>query len=163
MCMLSCFSCVRLFATLWTVAYDTLLSMGILQAGILKWVAISFSRGASQSRIKPASLLSPAWAGRFSTDEPLGKPLVCVASTHFPWFFFSLNFLLCVLAWRIPETEEPGVLPSMGSQSRTRLKRLSSSSSSSRADLQCCDSFSWTGNGLSHTYTCIHSPPNELS
>ena len=34
-----------------------------------------------------------------------------------------------VLAWRIPGTEEPGGLPSMGSQSRTRLKRLSSSSS----------------------------------
>ena len=34
-----------------------------------------------------------------------------------------------VLAWRIPGMEEPGGLPSMGSQSRTRLKRLSSSSS----------------------------------
>ena len=33
-----------------------------------------------------------------------------------------------VLAWRIPGTEEPGGLPSMGSQSWTRLKRLSSSS-----------------------------------
>ena len=31
-----------------------------------------------------------------------------------------------VLAWRIPGTEEPGGLPSMGSQSWTRLKRLSS-------------------------------------
>ena len=33
------------------------------------------------------------------------------------------------LAWRLPWTEEPGGLQSMGSQSRTRLKRLSSSSS----------------------------------
>ena len=33
-----------------------------------------------------------------------------------------------VLAWRIPRTGEPGGLPSKGSQSRTRLKRLSSSS-----------------------------------
>ena len=33
-----------------------------------------------------------------------------------------------VLAWRIPGTAEPGGLPSVGSQSRTRLKRLSSSS-----------------------------------
>ena len=33
-----------------------------------------------------------------------------------------------VLAWRIPGTGKPGGLPSMGSQSRTRLKRLSSSS-----------------------------------
>ena len=30
-----------------------------------------------------------------------------------------------VLAWRIPGTEEPGELPSMGSQSRTRLKWFS--------------------------------------
>ena len=33
-----------------------------------------------------------------------------------------------VLAWRIPGTGEPGGLPSMGSHSRTQLKRLSSSS-----------------------------------
>ena len=33
------------------------------------------------------------------------------------------------LAWRIPGTEEPSGLLSMGSPSRTRLKRLSSSSS----------------------------------
>ena len=30
-----------------------------------------------------------------------------------------------VLAWRIPGTGEPGELPSLGSQSRTQLKRLS--------------------------------------
>ena len=35
-----------------------------------------------------------------------------------------------VLAWRIPGTGEPGGLPSLGLQSQTRLKRLSSSSSS---------------------------------
>ena len=35
-----------------------------------------------------------------------------------------------VLAWRIPGTGEPGGLPSLGSRSWTRLKRLSSSSSS---------------------------------
>ena len=35
-----------------------------------------------------------------------------------------------ILLWRIPGTEEPGELPCMGSHSRTRLKQLSSSSSS---------------------------------
>ena len=30
-----------------------------------------------------------------------------------------------VLAWRIPETEEPGGLPSMGLHSQTQLKRFS--------------------------------------
>ena len=43
-----------------------------------------------------------------------------------------------VLAWRIPGTEEPGRLLSMGSQSWTRLKRLSSSSWSSTTNTRPC-------------------------
>ena len=38
------------------------------------------------------------------------------------------------LAWRIPGTGEPGGLPLMGSQSRTRLTRVSSSSSRWRCE-----------------------------
>ena len=45
---------------------------GILQARILEWVAISFSRGSSRPRDR-------TWvsyiAGGFFTTEPLGKPL----------------------------------------------------------------------------------------
>ena len=43
---------VRLFATLWTwtVAHQAPLSMGILQARILEWLAISPSRGSFQPR-----------------------------------------------------------------------------------------------------------------
>ena len=48
-CVLSCFSHVPLLATLWTVTHQHL-SMGILQAKILDWVAISSSRGSSQPR-----------------------------------------------------------------------------------------------------------------
>ena len=40
-------SCVWLFAIPWTVARKSL-SMGFLQARILEWVAISFSRGSSR-------------------------------------------------------------------------------------------------------------------
>ena len=40
-----------------------------------------------------------------------------------------------VLAWRIPGTGESGGLPSMGSQSQTQLKRLSSSSSKENGQL----------------------------
>ena len=36
--------------TLWTVAYQASLSMGILQARILEWVAMLSSRGSSQPR-----------------------------------------------------------------------------------------------------------------
>ena len=38
--MLSLFTHVQLFATLWTVAHEALLSMGILQARILEKVAV---------------------------------------------------------------------------------------------------------------------------
>ena len=41
--MLSCFSRVQLFATQCTVAHQAAVH-GILQARILEWVAISFSR-----------------------------------------------------------------------------------------------------------------------
>ena len=38
---------------------------GILQAGILEWVAMSSSRGYSSLRIEPTSLVSPGLADRF--------------------------------------------------------------------------------------------------
>ena len=45
--LLSHFSRVRLSATPWTIARQTRLSMGILQARILEWVAMPSSRGSS--------------------------------------------------------------------------------------------------------------------
>ena len=45
-----------------------------LQARILEWVAISYSRGSSQPR-EPATLASPALEGRFFTTVPLEKPI----------------------------------------------------------------------------------------
>ena len=49
-CVLSCFSHVKLGATLWIVACQAPLSLRILQARIPAWVAISSSRGSSQPR-----------------------------------------------------------------------------------------------------------------
>ena len=43
-------SCVWLFATPWTVALQAPVSMGILQARILEWVAMPSSRRSSQPR-----------------------------------------------------------------------------------------------------------------
>ena len=37
----------QIFATLWIVTRQSLLSMGFFQARILEWVAISFYRGSS--------------------------------------------------------------------------------------------------------------------
>ena len=49
-CMLNHFSHVQLFAALWTGARQVLLSMGILQARTLEWVAKPSSRGSSPVR-----------------------------------------------------------------------------------------------------------------
>ena len=47
---------------------------GILQARILEWVAISYSRDSSGPVIEPSSLVSPAVAGKFFTTASPGKP-----------------------------------------------------------------------------------------
>ena len=58
---------VWLFVTPWTVAHKAPLFMGLFQARILKWVAISSSRKSSWPRDQ--TCLS-TFAGRFSTAEP---------------------------------------------------------------------------------------------
>ena len=45
MYVLCCFSQVQLFAALWTVAHQAPLSIGILQARILEWVVMPYSKG----------------------------------------------------------------------------------------------------------------------
>ena len=71
-CMLSCFSNVRLFATLRTVARQAPLFMGILQARILEWVAMPSSRGSSRPRDRTC-LVSPALEVGSLALEPPGK------------------------------------------------------------------------------------------
>ena len=50
LCCVESFSHISLFVTPWTVAHQTLLSMGILQARTLEWVAMPSSRESSQPR-----------------------------------------------------------------------------------------------------------------
>ena len=73
--MLSHFSRVRLFATLWTVARRAPLSMGILQARILEWVALLSPGDLPNPGIEPASLMSSALAGRFFTTSATWEAL----------------------------------------------------------------------------------------
>ena len=54
---------------------------GIFQARILEWVAICYSRGSFQSRIKPTSL---ALAGRFFTTVPPGKSIPPLLDCRLP-------------------------------------------------------------------------------
>ena len=72
-CMLSHFSRVWLFATLWTVPCQAPLSMRFSRHKILEWVAIPFSRVSSWP--KDRTCIS-CIAGGFFTAEPLGKHTV---------------------------------------------------------------------------------------
>ena len=66
---------------------------GILQARILEWVAISFSRGSHQPGIEPVSLVLQVFsctAGRFFTIEPPGKPNFPIPS--YPLYGASIIF-----------------------------------------------------------------------
>ena len=75
-------------------------------------------------------------AGKFLSEHLLVRDH-CTGSLVLRTFFSTLTLEkevathASVRAWRIPGMGEPGGLLSMGLQSRTRLKRLSSSSSSS--------------------------------
>ena len=66
---------------------------GILQARILQWVAILFSRGSSQ-HMKPASLISLALAGGFFTTSATWEALF----SHYKIFNTKLG--LKFLEWK---------------------------------------------------------------
>ena len=72
-CMLSRFSRVQLFATLWTVACQAPLSMGILQTRILEWVALPSPRGSFGPRDRTHTSCGYCIAGWLFTTESPGK------------------------------------------------------------------------------------------
>ena len=94
-CTLRHFSFVWLCSTLWTVAHQAPVH-GILQARILEWVAISFSRGSSQPRDR-THICSVSYIGRqvlYSWCH-LGSP-VCVYHVH-----VCIHIYMCAISWCI--------------------------------------------------------------
>ena len=71
--MLNCFRGAQLSETPRAVTHQDPLSMGILQARILEWVAISSSRGSSWPRDWTHVSRGSCIAGRFLTVEPPGR------------------------------------------------------------------------------------------
>ena len=78
-CVLSCFGHVWFFVTSWTIAHPPGSSVhGFLQARILEWVTISFSRGSFQP--KDWTCISyVSCTGRREPPAPSGKPSFCVS------------------------------------------------------------------------------------
>ena len=86
-------------ATPWTVACQASSVHGILQARVLEWVAISFSRGSSQPR-------NQTWisyiADRFLPTELWGKPFSlwcpCLFSMPVSLFCFENRFVCTIFS-----------------------------------------------------------------
>ena len=68
-CMLSCFSCVLLFVTLWTVACQAPLSMGFSRPEHWSGLPCYPPGDLPVTGIEPMSLMSPALAGGFFTTS----------------------------------------------------------------------------------------------
>ena len=81
----------------------------ISQARTLEWIVISFSRGSSQPKDQTrvfciGGRFFTLWATRFRFDTVCSSRLEKAMAPH-----------SSILAWKIPWTEEPGRLQSMGS------------------------------------------------
>ena len=80
-CLLSCFSCVQLFVTPWTVVHQAPLSMGFSRQEYWSGLPCPPPRDLSDPGIKPKSLLCPALAQGFFTtsttwEAPYGATLL---------------------------------------------------------------------------------------
>ena len=103
-CCASLLSHVWLFATLWAVAYQAPLSMGILQVRILEWVAIASFRESFQPKDQTESPALQADAFTVAaTREILFFVLVFIHSFHFIQIgkhikkpSYSWHFVLCL-------------------------------------------------------------------
>ena len=71
--MLGCFSCVRLFATLWTVAPQAPLSMGFSRQEYWSGSPCSLPGDLPDLGVEPTSLVSPALKVDSLLTEPPGK------------------------------------------------------------------------------------------
>ena len=77
-CSLSCFKIALLFATLWTIAHQVPLSMGFSRQKYQSGLPCPSLGDLPDPGIEPASLTSPALAGRFFTTSATWEALVKV-------------------------------------------------------------------------------------
>ena len=80
-CMLSHFSCVQLFETLWTVGHKAPLSMGFFRQEYWSGLPCPPSGDLPDLGIEPVSPASPALQMDSLPTEPLGKPF-CLRRVH---------------------------------------------------------------------------------
>ena len=75
-CILSCFSCVQLSVTPWTIARQAPLSMGFSRQEYWSGLPCPFPRDLPDPGTEPESLMSPALAGEFFITSTTWEPFV---------------------------------------------------------------------------------------
>ena len=92
----------------WTVAHQAPLSMGIIQARILEWVAIPFSRGSSQPRDKThVSHITGRFFTIWTTREPMNTGVGSLSllqesslTQESNWGLLHCRQILCQLSYQ---------------------------------------------------------------
>ena len=94
-CVLRCFSHVRLFANLWTIAHQTPLSMGFSKQRYSS-IAMPSSRGSSQPRSNPYVLCLLHWQVGSLPLELRGKPTFSYNALQIPFAWISYSNCICI-------------------------------------------------------------------
>ena len=98
MCLLSHFSCVHLFATLWTVAHQAPLSMGFSRHEYWSGLPCCPPEDLPNPGIEPVSLSSPALAERIFTTSATREAQYC-SPDCINWFLATSLPLWLVPSW----------------------------------------------------------------
>ena len=107
--VLSCFSLVQLCATLWTVAHQALLSMGVSRQEYWSGLPCPPPGDLPDPGIKPESLMSPALAGRFFTASTTWEASLQLLISNCQSFstpqpsLVDVWFLIQVKSWAVEE------------------------------------------------------------
>ena len=91
-CVLSHFSHVWLFATLWTIAFQASLSLGFSRQKYWSGLPCCPPGALPDPGMEPTSLMSPVLAGRFFALLPPGKPTNKQTFAAFPNFLLLVSF-----------------------------------------------------------------------
>ena len=91
-CMLSHFSCVQLYTTLWTVACQASLSMGSSRQEYWSGLPCPPPGDLPDTRVELASLTSPALAGKFFTIRATNSSFKLASLKVLCYLFFFPSF-----------------------------------------------------------------------
>ena len=102
--MLSCFSCVQLCVTPWTVAHQAPLSMGFSRQECWSGFPMPPPGALPDPGMEPTSLMSPVLADGFFTTSATWEALANSISVPFFWLYWDITDITYCLSSRCEHT-----------------------------------------------------------